>query len=215
MRLESKSVKVDPIFENDTIKKMGLFGWTLLSSQEVHNHLKSENQKYTDMYRAGANNNSNDYVKLVFQRDKDMKNYSLIVKYEQDYNDLKYPDYVSDTPNPYFDPLFLRLFLFILIIFGIVGVTLGTFYVALEIYANNSGVEVELPSMQVLLPGLFMLLAGFSLNFIIKKKKKAAEDINSKQNASWKMERNNYLLQREKVEKQKDDIVSKVQSLIL
>ncbi len=81
-RLETKSAQVAPNQEQSTIDLYQKFGWTLLSSQEIYSkdsHVES---------RGGQNysvTETTNYVKLTFQRDKDMPNYDKIVPLENKY----------------------------------------------------------------------------------------------------------------------------------
>ena len=81
-RLETKSAQVAPNQEQSTIDLYQKFGWTLLSSQEIYSknsHIES---------RGGQNysvTETTNYVKLTFQRDKDMPNYDKIVPLENEY----------------------------------------------------------------------------------------------------------------------------------
>lgn len=80
--LETKTLKVANSAEESTISLMQQFGWSLLSSQDVNNtdsHLENRNGSIYSV------TTSEKYVKLVFNRDKDMANYSQIVKLENEY----------------------------------------------------------------------------------------------------------------------------------
>lgn len=80
--LETKTLKVANSAEESTISLMQQFGWSLLSSQDVNNtdsHLENRNGSIYSVTTSGK------YVKLVFNRDKDMANYSQIVKLENEY----------------------------------------------------------------------------------------------------------------------------------
>lgn len=80
--LETKTLKVANSAEESTISLMQQFGWSLLSSQDVNNtdsHLENRNGSIYSV------TTSEKYVKLVFNRDKDMANYSQIVKFENEY----------------------------------------------------------------------------------------------------------------------------------
>lgn len=80
--LETITKKVSPKNEQHTIDVMNCFGWKLKSSQEVNvsdSHLEN---RYGDLYSV---TNKEHYVKLLFEREKEMPNYDRIVKLEYEY----------------------------------------------------------------------------------------------------------------------------------
>ncbi|GHU99608.1 hypothetical protein FACS1894211_05310 [Clostridia bacterium] len=78
-RMESRSEQVAPQFEQTTISKYEDFGWLLQSTQEVvDNYLSSS--------RGNTYQNRSKYVKLMFQRDRDMQNYDAIIRLEREYD---------------------------------------------------------------------------------------------------------------------------------
>lgn len=80
--IESKSITVAPEKEQDAINDLQLFGWTLANSQEVRDtHTTIEND-FEDIYAVTRTTN---YVKLLFQRDKNIANYAEICKLEKEY----------------------------------------------------------------------------------------------------------------------------------
>ena len=99
-RTESKSVSVAPAMEQEAIQKHEMFGWTLLSSQEVlskESHLK---EKGGDLWSVTTTTN---YVKLVFQRDVEMPLISEIKELEEQYweNYRIYQNYPSIIPGKF------------------------------------------------------------------------------------------------------------------
>lgn len=83
--IETKSVTVAPDYENFEIQKWAKFGWVLKSSQEIYSkdsHLESRGDA---VYSVTSTTN---YVKLVFQRDTEMKNYQALKSLEQEYYSL-------------------------------------------------------------------------------------------------------------------------------
>ena len=80
--IETVSKKVLPNEEQDTIDLMLKFGWQLYSSQEISDTDSHWEKKKDKLYNVTTREN---YVKLVFNRDKEMKNYQRIVELEKDY----------------------------------------------------------------------------------------------------------------------------------
>ena len=76
--LETISKKVSPRREQYTIEVMSCFGWKLKSSQEINIVDGNLEDQYGDIYREN-------YVKLVFERETAMLNYSKIVSLENKY----------------------------------------------------------------------------------------------------------------------------------
>ena len=67
-KMESKSVTAAPSEEQTIIEKHELFGWELKSSQEVLSRDSHLENRGDDLYNVTTTQN---YVKLVFQRDAD------------------------------------------------------------------------------------------------------------------------------------------------
>lgn len=88
---ETKSVSVDPRHEQTQIDLWADFGWTLLSSQEIfsrESHLEGEGDNINSV------TTTTNYVKLVFQRDTEMKNYKEIRQIEKEFdaqNEVRLP----------------------------------------------------------------------------------------------------------------------------
>lgn len=80
--IESVSKTVDPSRENEEISFMERFGWALKSSQEVNVKESHNERKGDEIYSVTTQEN---YIKLVFQRDTSMPNYSRIKELEQEY----------------------------------------------------------------------------------------------------------------------------------
>ena len=110
--LETKTLKVANSAEESTISLMQQFGWSLLSSQDVNNtdsHLENRNGSIYSV------TTSEKYVKLVFNRDKDMANYSQIVKLENEY-------YSIINSEPRISPIDVKIALTGLVFFLIPGI---------------------------------------------------------------------------------------------
>ncbi|MBQ3490540.1 MAG: hypothetical protein IJA86_08115 [Clostridia bacterium] len=106
--IETISKKVTPTDENTVIDIMSNFGWTLKSSQEINTAESHLEGRGDSVYSVTTREN---YVKLVFQRDTGMKNYSKIKELE-----TKYTNLVDSEPLP---PDFNIISFFILFLKGI------------------------------------------------------------------------------------------------
>lgn len=95
MAKETKSISIVPSEEQDTIELWQKFGWELVSSQEIFS-------RDSHLEQSGDNVNSitttTNYIKLVFARDKEMKNYSQIVDLENKFNGVSFPIRKSAKP---------------------------------------------------------------------------------------------------------------------
>jgi len=86
-KLENKSITVPPSAEQEAIDKYQLFGWVLMSSQEVFNkNTRNETRKNMmgddELWNVTETVN---YVKLLFQRDMEIENYKKIKELEEKY----------------------------------------------------------------------------------------------------------------------------------
>ena len=90
-RLETKSVSVSPREEQSTIKTYEQFGWACLGSQEILSENTHHETRGGKSYEVHSTTN---YVKLTFQRDRDMENYDKIVSLENQYWSL-----IKSTPT--------------------------------------------------------------------------------------------------------------------
>lgn len=98
MAKESKSISVLPSEEQSTIQVYQTFGWELQSSQEIFNrdsHLEKDNNGDINSVTTTTN-----YVKLVFCRNTEMKNYHQLVDLERRYNNISFP--VSKSAKVWF-----------------------------------------------------------------------------------------------------------------
>ena len=84
-RMENKSISVAPKYEQETIEIHNRFGWLLVSTQEIYNQDSHIERRGDSLYNVTETEN---YVKLMFTRDKDMPNYNEIVSVEQKYYSL-------------------------------------------------------------------------------------------------------------------------------
>src|SRR5215216_5822599 len=100
-RTESIVVSVSPAHENDKIREMSTFGWSLQGRQEVVGHLReaeTPDNLGAAMFRGaleGATSTKtveyDHYVKLHFARDLSMPNLARIQQLEAEYNSLPLP----------------------------------------------------------------------------------------------------------------------------
>ena len=80
--IETITRKVAPNEEQKTINTMAHFGWRVKSSQEI-NTVDSHLERRDDtLYSVTTKEN---YVKLLFDRDTEMKNYTQLVQLERQY----------------------------------------------------------------------------------------------------------------------------------
>lgn len=83
--LETKSMQVATSEEQNTIDLMQNFGWTCLSSQEINSKESHLENRGGDIYSVTTSEN---YVKLIFQRDTNHKYYNELVNCENTYNSI-------------------------------------------------------------------------------------------------------------------------------
>ena len=79
---ESISVQVAPAEENNTIQEYEWFGWELKSSQTIDRKSSHLEGGFNSIYSVTESVN---YIKLVFKRNKNMKNYRKIKELEDTY----------------------------------------------------------------------------------------------------------------------------------
>lgn len=83
---ETKSISVHPSYEQNQIDLWADFGWALLSSQEIYSKDTHTESRSDGNYSVTETTN---YVKLVFQRDTEMKNYNEIRQIEKEFDSQK------------------------------------------------------------------------------------------------------------------------------
>ena len=92
MARETKSITVLPKEEQNAIEIWQLFGWELLSSQEIFNKDTHKETRSDGVYNVTTTTN---YVKLVFSRETNMPNYAQIVALEREYDSISDPQYTE------------------------------------------------------------------------------------------------------------------------
>lgn len=140
-KLETKSVSVIPRNEQKAIKFHEKFGWAVQSSQEIFNQDTKQEVKgnaYGDDELWNVTTTTN-YVKIIFQRDKEMKNYSEIAELEKKY---EANTYIMEKAPGLFPGKILSIILALLLIGsfgGFAGGQIGTgilvFLIAAGIFA--------------------------------------------------------------------------------
>lgn len=84
---ETRSIRCRMSEEDNEVRLWQCFGWTLLSSQEVNVVDNSLESDYSgNVYQI---KHKEQYVKLVFARETNMKNYSELVSLERQYDSMK------------------------------------------------------------------------------------------------------------------------------
>ena len=81
--IETKVEKVLPEEEEHKIEHMSRFGWTLKSTQEVNNSESHLENRHGDVYSVTTREN---YVRLVFERDREMPNREELVRLEKEFD---------------------------------------------------------------------------------------------------------------------------------
>ena len=90
MAKETKSITVSPQEEQNTIEIWQIFGWELLSSQEVFNKDSHVETRSDGVYNITSTTN---YVKLLFSRENTIPNYSQLVALEKEFYNISLPTY--------------------------------------------------------------------------------------------------------------------------
>ncbi|MDR0286890.1 MAG: tetraspanin family protein [Clostridiales bacterium] len=128
MAKETKFIKVEPDEVQETIDKWQSFGWELLGApQEILNKTVRDGDSYTDSYGTTTTKiitEKTHYVKITFQRDKEMPNYQELVALETTYDDAY--DYEPDVPvEPKYDNVLKEKFPVFFLILSILGFLLS------------------------------------------------------------------------------------------
>ena len=86
-KIETKAVQVNPRYEQATISEHEMFGWNVLSTQTIDTknaYLEKDSDGNINQVRETER-----YVKLTFQRDRDMAYYREITQLENKYYAVK------------------------------------------------------------------------------------------------------------------------------
>jgi hypothetical protein len=135
-RMETMVRQIKPSLENALIQSMARFGWQVMSTQEVANSY--EKWEDGDLY-----NVQEKYVKITFQRDKDMPDYKEICALEREFEDVNGSiRQISQPEKPSFPALSLLIGIAALI--GVAGllILVSRIGVSFEIIILTSGLAV-------------------------------------------------------------------------
>lgn len=131
-RMENKSISVAPKYEQETIEIHNRFGWLLVSTQVIYNQDSHIERRGDSLYNVTETEN---YVKLMFTRDKDMPNYNEIVSVEQKYysllNQKPYEDTASETAKKLCIIVSIISVLFAVLVLSHSDIVTGLFFIAI------------------------------------------------------------------------------------
>lgn len=142
-RLESTSISVSPEEESVAIETHEKFGWELKSSQEIFNKDSHNELRGDSVYSVTETTN---YVKLVFQRDKDMPYYREVCEIETKYYEAlnRKPVYIRSKFLMVLGIIIAAVGVILLLagdiaekILGVVIAALGIFIIVMKIKSND------------------------------------------------------------------------------
>ncbi|MBE6585692.1 MAG: hypothetical protein E7645_04095 [Ruminococcaceae bacterium] len=116
--IETVSKKVAPSQEQYTINIMTNFGWRVKSSQEINSKESHLERRGDELYSVTSKEN---YVKLLFERDTEMKNYAQIAQLEREYNAI------CASSKPKFEKKQILLMIVLLIFLLPIGIIYGVY----------------------------------------------------------------------------------------
>lgn len=131
--IETITRKVAPNEEQKTINSMANFGWQVKSSQEINtvdSHLETRNDT---LYSVTTKEN---YVKLLFQRNTEMKNYAQLVQLERQYAAI-----VNAQPKLGLNYFLTKKMLFILI--PVIGLFIALYFVLKKYFDDVKAWGIE------------------------------------------------------------------------
>ncbi|MCL2380456.1 MAG: hypothetical protein FWC64_02550 [Treponema sp.] len=130
MAKETKFLEIDPNKVEETIEKWQSFGWELLGApQEIFNKTVRDGDSWTDSAGIKTTKIVTEkihYVKITFQRDKEMPNYQELVALEKTYdeaNDYKEP---YEGSEPEYNNIYKEAFPVFFLILSIAGFVLSS-----------------------------------------------------------------------------------------
>lgn len=119
-KIETRSIQVAPQYEQSTINEFEMFGWSVSNSQTIDTK-DSHLEKDKDGNLVSVTEHES-YVKLTFQRDRDMSCYKEIVDCENRYYSLKKAEPTLYVPGG------LRVIGILLILIGLITIkSIGAF----------------------------------------------------------------------------------------
>lgn len=154
MALESKSITVHPDLEQMVISKFELFGWSLISSQEIFSQTSHTDE---DAYFVYHTTKTTNYVKLMFQRERQFENREKICELEEEY----WANYYDILKVPKLMPgkIFTGIF--------------GLYLIAAVIMVASDNVDLSMGWINLVIGIAPFLLRHFL--YYLPKKKKASE----------------------------------------
>jgi steroid 5-alpha reductase family enzyme len=136
MAKETKFITVEPSATESTIELWQKFGWELIGApQEILSQTSgtsSLERRGNDIYQRTSSGTTTHYVKITFQREKNMPNYAELVKLEEAYYTKSYalalpvkpqqvPPKKIEEAHPYFGIAALLIIIGILCVCGAAG----------------------------------------------------------------------------------------------
>jgi len=148
MAKDTKTINVHPDNEVGAINFFQNFGWELFSTQEVKNsssHLK-ESMWTGDIMQVTEREH---YIKLTFQRDNAIPNYSRLVQLENEYNTVysppmpKKPSWLLIIVPVIATPIISQLVLLVPVGIAVFVVLKRSYRRKLDEYNNAEAIEIE------------------------------------------------------------------------
>jgi hypothetical protein len=88
---ETRFIEVGPDEVNKIIDVWATFGWELLGAPQEINYSTTHRTQETDDHYSSEYTTTTNYVKITFQRDKEIKNYSQLASFQSDYEAVPRP----------------------------------------------------------------------------------------------------------------------------
>jgi len=88
---ETRFIEVSPDEVNKIVDVWATFGWELLGTPQEINYSTTHRTQETDDYYSSEYTTVTNYVKVTFQRDKEIKNYSQLASLQRDYEAVPRP----------------------------------------------------------------------------------------------------------------------------
>ena len=117
---ETRFIEVSPDEVNKIIDVWATFGWELLGAPQEINYSTTHRTQETDDYYSSEYTTTTHYVKVTFQRDKEIKNYSQLASLQKDYESVPRPG----TPPSRFGYFKVFGFIPIWLLIGLIGLLL-------------------------------------------------------------------------------------------
>ena len=88
---ETRFIEVGPDEVNRVIEVWATFGWELLGAPQEINYSTTHRTQETDEYYSSEYTTTTNYVKITFQRDSEIKNYSELASFHIEYDAVPRP----------------------------------------------------------------------------------------------------------------------------